>query len=377
METQIDLSRQPLKLIPDHEERWINFKDKDGVTFDAAADEVLNSAHRDGLRTDFGVSDLATWFFGPMPDGTAAITPAPVPGRAQPLIPLRQHAFRQLCTRAGAPSGYIEKLPAKLQIACVNHGMQRGDADGKAATVRLAGGSARAIVSDRYAALDDERVLDVMRSTLVRAGKLDDCRVRAVAVGPTTALRLVFPEHSAIVRSPQLNDIVEVGLDITNGEVGNRSISLTPSTFRLVCLNGMRRQHKDVASRLRHTGDPNRLLEAFADALPVALAGGQQLRAKMAQAVDNVIDDVLAEFEGLSAFGLRAHEVRDVTRAAFPGLALPADTSSWGATLEALNNNVSQYDVANALTHYAQTRDTDRRLDIEETAAQYLYRRAS
>lgn len=372
---QIDLSRQPLKLIPDHAMRWINFEEKDGVPFDHAAEVIMMSAHQDGIRADMGVSDLATWFFGPMPDGTAAITPAPVPGRPQHLVPLRQHAFRQLCARAGAPSGYIEKLPAKLQIACVNHGLQRGDADSKAATLRLADGSARAIVSDRYAALDDERVLDVMRDTLVRAGRLSETRVRAVSVGTTTALRLTFPEHTAIVRSPQVNDIVEVGLDIVNGEIGNRAISLTPSTFRLVCLNGMRRQTKEVAARLRHTGDPNRLLEAFTDALPVALAGGVQLRERMAQSVNNVIDDILGEFEGLSAFGLRAHEVRDVTRDAFPHLALPSATSDWKEVLASVSG-VTQYDVANAVTHYAQSRDTDRRLELEETAAQYLYRRA-
>jgi len=367
-----DLSREPLRLVPDQGEHWINYSKP--VSFDEAAQTIIRAATVDGDRLDLGVGDLSTWFFGPLPDGTAAITPAPVPGRQQHLVPLRTHAFRQLCARTGAPSSYVEKLPAKLQIALVNHGLRATAEDGRAATLRLAGGSARAIVSDRYAALDDERVLEVLRNTLRAAGRLDEAQVRAVSVGTTTALRMTFPEHTAtIARSRQVGDIVETGLDIVNGEIGNRFLSFTPSTWRLACLNGMRRQTKEVASRLRHTGDPNRLLEAFTDALPVALAGGVQLRERMARSVDNLIDDVLGEFAGLSAFGLRAAEIRDVTRDALP--ALPASTDHW-AEMVADVRDLSQYDVANAITHFAQSRPVDRRIELEEAASAYLFRAA-
>lgn len=378
MTMQMNLLDQskPLAILPDQSESWQSFKEP--ISFDAAAQLVLTAAQHDGARTDRGVGDLSTWLFGPTNDGHAAITPMPVPGRPQVLVPLREHAFRQLCARTGAPSGYIEKLPMKLQMACMNHGMQRGDANGKAALVRFAGDSARAIVSDRYAALDDAHVLETLRASLHAAGRLSDVRVRAVAVGTTTAMRLTFPDHAAIVRSPQVNDIVEVGLDVVNGEIGNRAIAITPSTFRLVCLNGMRRQHKEVAHRLRHTGDPKRLAEAFQDALPVAIAGGEQLRARMAMAVDRLVDDVLGELDGLSAFGLQANEVRDVTRelAAGVGLVLPSNTAEWTDPLATIRT-ASMYDVANAVTHFAQSRGTDRRLELEESAAQYLYRRVA
>ena len=50
----------------------------------------------------------------------------------------REHAFTQLCGRVGAPSQYIGKLPGKLQMACLNHGL-RG-AKERAGTIRMAGG---------------------------------------------------------------------------------------------------------------------------------------------------------------------------------------------------------------------------------------------
>jgi hypothetical protein len=61
---------------------------------------------------------------------------------------------------------------------------------------------------------------------------------------------------------------------------------------------------------------------------------------------------------------------------AFAHLSLPAATSNWSEVLGEVKG-VSQYDVANAVTHFAQSRNTDRRLELEEAAAQYLYRRAS
>jgi len=100
-------------------------------------------------------------------------------------------------------------LPAKLQMACMNWGLTR---DKQSALLRTAGGQVRAVASDRYAALDDALVLDVVGEVLDRA-YLADCRVRASAVGSHTLLRVTMPSESVAVRK---DDVIEWGLDIGN-----------------------------------------------------------------------------------------------------------------------------------------------------------------
>jgi hypothetical protein len=372
-----DLSKVPLPLLADQPERWENFG-AEGVGFHEAAALILAAAEKDGERVDVGVGDLSTWAFGPHPETAhAALATIPLPGRPRRMIPLREHAFTQLCGRVGAPSQYIGKLPGKLQMACLNHGL-RG-AKERAGTIRMAGGEARALVSDRYAPLDDNLVLEVLETTLSAAGMLGDVSVRSAAVGRTTALRLTIPSDRVVIgRDAQVGDIVEVGLDLLNGEVGNRSVSITPITWVLTCTNGMRRADREVSARLRHVGDPKRLEEAFRDAVPAALAASQGLRKRMEKAVDRMVDDLLEEFDGLRAFGLSAAETRDVARdvMAQRQVALPENTDAWGDVLAEIRD-VNVYDVMNGVTHVAQSRHTDRRLGMEETAAKYLYRRTA
>ena len=70
----------------------------------------------------------------------------------------------------GAPPAYIKALPAKLQIANMNWGLASSDAS---ALLRLAGDEVRAIVSARYATLDDQTVLSMVARVLGFAVGID------------------------------------------------------------------------------------------------------------------------------------------------------------------------------------------------------------
>jgi hypothetical protein len=203
---------------------------------------------------------------------------------------------------------------------------------------------------------------------------LGDVRVTDLAVGPTLSMRIVLPGESAPVKA---GDVIQTGLDLLNGETLNRSVSLAPVTYRLVCLNGMRRWENGIARRWNHVGDPERLAERVRDAVPVVLAEAKGLRERMAVAVDRLVDDVIGEIEGLSAFGFGVAETRDVARDLFAdrGLALPAATDQWRDAIA--GSAVSVFDVANAVTHLAQSRGVDDRLAYEERAGAYLYRRTA
>lgn len=368
---------EPLKLCADQPAKWQDFKG-DGITFYEAASKILEADENDGERTDVGVASLDTYAFIPAPGGSsvACLATIPAPGRKEKVFPLREHAFGQLCSRVGAPTSYLKKLPAKYQIVLLNHGIQN-DAANNGNTLRLAGDEMRALLSDRYAALDNHVVIEVLEKTLKDAGMLKDARVRSIAYGPTASMRITLPGDDITVKNPhQVGDIVEVGLDLLNGEIGNRSISISPVTWRLVCLNGMRSADRTSTQRLRHVGDAQRLGEAFRDAVPSALAASRGMRKRMVKAIDVMVDDIMSEFDGLRAFGLGVADARDVARDVMADrkVTLPEDTKEWGATFAKLPK-MSVYDVMNGVTHVAQAKPIDRRLELEQAASAYLRRR--
>lgn len=74
-------------------------------------------------------------------------------------------------------------------------------------------------------------------------------------------------------------------------------MQVTPITFRLMCLNGMRAWRSDAAPRLRHIGDPKRLHDQLRDAVPVAFAEARGDIDRWRRAIDVVIDSALDEVE--------------------------------------------------------------------------------
>jgi hypothetical protein len=358
----------PLRPRRDQRERWVAHTRP--VSFEEAAQLVLDAHAEDGERDDVVAHDVRTWAFGGA-EGSMAIAPVPLPGR-EPMapVPLRELAFSQLCQRIDAPPSYIRELPAKLQIANMNWGMTR---EKQAALLRLAGGEVRAVVSDRYAALDDALVLDVVGEVLDRAGYLEDARVRASAIGAHTLLRITIPNEAVAVKQ---GDVIEWGLDIGNSEVGLRSVQVTPITYRLVCTNGMRAWRSEAAMRMRHVGDPKRLHEQLRDAVPVAFAEARGDIERWRRAADVLIDVALDEIESLRAIGLSQVEVQAVGRQLVAGL-LPS-TSSAEEVAHALKSPTTAYDVANAVTAVARDRgDVAARLTLEEQGHRYLSRRAA
>jgi hypothetical protein len=363
-------STAPLMPRRDQTERWIAHEQP--IDFEEAVDLVMNAHRADGEREDVVAHDLRTFAFGNA-EGSMAIAPVPLPGRdvGAARFPLRELGFVQLCTKIGAPPAYLRQLPAKLQMANMNFGMTR---EKQSALLRLAGGEVRAVVSDRYAALDDALVLDVVGEVLDRAGYLAECRVRASAVGAHTLLRITLPAESIAVRK---NDVLEFGCDVANSELGIRSVQLTPVTYRLVCTNGMRAWKSEAAMRMRHVGDPKRLHEQLRDAVPVAFAEARGDIEKWRKATELLIDSALDEIENLRAFGLGQAEVQAVGRELATANGLLPSNSSAQTIIEALKVPTTVYDMANAITSVARTRDdVAARLTLEEQAHRYLSRRA-
>jgi Domain of unknown function (DUF932) len=359
-----------LKPHPDQDQRW--YTHDRTLAFDEAALLVTRAHEADGIRYDLPAPDLRAWAFGSASEGVMQLVPVPLPGAklTRPLA-LREHAFGQLCQKLDAPAAYVRELPAKLQMACVNWALTQRQ---QGALLRVAGDEIRAVVSERYAPIDDALLLEVMDGVLGDAGYRADARVRATATGPHTVLRVTIPSASVAVAA---GDVIEFGVDLANSELGLRSVQVTPITHRLVCSNGMRAWKSEAGLRLRHIGDPIRLRTQLREALPVALAEARGDLERWKRATHVLIDDALEEIDNLRLYGLSSHESNAIVREYAKSEGVDLATANNEALTKAASTRTTAFALANAITATARERsDVTARLSLESVAHRYLARKA-
>lgn len=358
--------QEALRTRPDQTQTWSNYNSTP-ITFGDAVDRVLAARGDAADYQDEGVNGLNTWAFGTADGSTMAVQKLPLPGRpnATPLA-LRQSAFAHLCEDISAPASYIAKLPAKLQIANVNYGLARYKGD---AVFRKHGDEVRSIVSMKYAAIDDPFYLQTVGEALDAMGYTDRVQVRALATGPRMLMRLTVPSEALEVKS---GDVIEYGVDFMNSEIKHSGVNVCPVTWREVCTNGMRAWVSEAVHKMRHVGDPQRLRDQLADAIPVAFAEARGDLEKWKGATELMVDDALAEIDGLRGFGMTKKESRDIGR-----MLLPEAT---GKNIDEMlkDHPTTAFDVANAITATARDRgNIDARLDLEQVGHRYLARVAA
>lgn len=358
----------PIILCDDQEDTWydrVSANDQAPYfgSLDSAIEHIVAEHVADGERTDRKVEDLDKWIFG-VSGGFACIA------RGNDALFLRHTAFSHLCERSKAPSKYLRSIPARYTVPALNWGIvNRSEGP---ALIRLSGDDeVRAILSQRYAAFDDAVTLPQLRASLDATGLLDSVTARVVATGLTTLMRLGIQGDAIAI--PGTDEIVEVAMDYTNGEVGNRAVSLSPAVY--LRTNGIATRRATAGLRLRHLGSPDKLAEEFRVSIPEALAGARKLRDQIVVAVDRAIADIVGEADKLRALGLTIADARDVLRtlATNAGVDLPHDTAEWEEPLQGVAN-VRAYDVFLAVAKLGDGKGIDRRLDLEEAAAKYLAR---
>jgi hypothetical protein len=350
---------------PDQKQEWLKHE-RNPITLDAAIALVNAANERDGVRTD-KIVDLKACGFGSLDHATMQLADM-IQNKAYSL---REHAFSQVASTLRVPAPYVRGLPENLAIANMNWALSQLDAS-KPSLFRMAGDDVRAIVSDRYAACDDSTLLEIVDGILHKQGLRADAMVRSTAHGPITNLRITIPGEGVQVAR---GDTIEWGVDIGNSELGLRSVQVTPVTYRLVCTNGLRAWESDATTRMRHVGDSYRIRETLRAVIPTAFAEARGDIGKWRKSVDIMIDNALAEIEGLRGFGLGVAEARTVGRTL---LNLPESTSDKRLEEHLKNHRVSVFEVANAVTQTARDRvDVAARLTLEETGHRYLTKRAA
>ena len=327
------------------------------LDFDTAAQKLVLAHANDGEARDLPVLDLRTWGVK-AEEGRFALRPLAdhhAPRR------LRRNAFANLCARLGAPADFIrDKLPAPLQVATLNY-LLASQERAMSATLRLRGSEVGAIVSGKYAALDAVDLVDTVREALVENDLLEQVRVRALATGLVDALRLVVPGEEQPLK---VGDVTAIGMDISTSSFAKSALHIRGVLWRLKCLNGLRVAHQMGDLSMRHVGDPIRLKEGLAEALPTALVHARGVMNQWREAIGTFIDDVAEAID-------RMRELTIIERKEV-GDELVRDLG-----LRTLPERTSLFDFANAITATAKHAEPARRLEIESLAGQVLAQRGT
>ena len=336
-----------LRVLPDMTSHWRDV-DED---FDTAATRLVEAHAKDGDARDLPIPDLRTW--GVIAQN-ARFALAPLARHHDPL-PLRSTGLSGLLSRLGAPVEFVrDRLPAPLQLATVNYLM----ADQRVApgVLRLRGDEVTAVMSERYAPFDVERLVETVREALVSHGALAEVRVRAVASGPVDALRLTFPSEAVAVKP---GDVSHVGLDISSSSFGRSAVHVRSLVWRLVCTNGLRVAERAGSFSFRHVGDPSRLRDGIGEAVPAALTHARGIVERWRGAVTVMVERVSEVID----------QLRDLTQQERAGV---GESLKLEAQSKELPERTDAYTLVNAITATARNSEPARRLEIEEVAGRVL-----
>lgn len=280
------------------------------------------------------------------------------------LLTLSPWATAQACQRLGIPAPYFVRCSAPLQDAQFNHwawrtGIEPDDeTDGKAGTprpwlLRCQGEGVRAVLSDRYAPLDNADLLGTLVPLLE-----DRFEVRGLSLTPESLhLRLVDPR---LCREVLPNDRLMVGVHVANSEVGRRSVTVDALVWRLVCLNGMVRlvRGKSLLRQRHISWDRPRFADALRVAVSEAVTAGAGLIDRLQTATREPVPDVEGVVRAIARQAALTRSVQERVLQALSATAPPQQDRLYG--------------LVQALTFTAQSLPPDDRYDLEVVAGRLL-----
>lgn len=169
----------------------------------------------------------------------------------------------QLSKELGIPGRYYNRMRSgsiqdqAMAAANINHWLRHGEKTTR--LVRTLDGNARAFLSKKYRSLDN---YDLANSTLPillnESKKLGSIQVMSSDVTENKLYIKVASER--LTYEVKRGDVVQMGIVISNSEVGHGSVRIEPFLYRLICLNGA--IIEDSAVRKYHIGKQSEEVEA-------------------------------------------------------------------------------------------------------------------
>ena len=141
--------------------------------------------------------------------------------------------LNQMATKVGISKKYLDKMRdghnALLQDN-FNYWMHKTP---KQQLIRTLDNKARAFLSDKYRRVDNDEIASTVLPILLREG------YEIISSAITDSKMYIKARLPKLEREVTKGDVVQAGVTISNSEVGQGSVSVSPFIYRLVCLNGM------------------------------------------------------------------------------------------------------------------------------------------
>lgn len=147
---------------------------------------------------------------------------------------IRDHAHGQMAQHAGVPKPYYDRLRADHPDLLAMNLNTLFDREPSRRMMRMLDEQLRAFMSDRYRPLDN---YDLGMAVLPRLMEFPDIEMASSQLTERRFyMKFVFPRLEAEIK---VGDVVQMGVEISNSEVGAGSLRVSPLILRLACLNGM------------------------------------------------------------------------------------------------------------------------------------------
>ena len=277
-------------------------------------------------------------------------------------LELSDYAMTQAFNRIGIPVKYGKKLMAERPDLVADQFNHWVSTDDRGVLIRMrinedGTGFIRGFLSDKYSILDNIQVFESLEKVLQQSPTAD---LASFYIDDKRAhMRITFPDLTTDfgISTEGKHDVIQVGVDIVNSEVGASSLRVTPLVFRLVCLNGLKVWSADgdpfVQRHIHLTS--NELFGRMNTAIVDAIKGGDE----MLETLNNVrkikVDNPLSVIEELAKKQMYSQNLIDQAKTNF--------------MIEPEN---SLYGVVNAFTRTARDLPNERRLEVEAYAGEIL-----
>ena len=287
------------------------------------------------------------------------------------MMPATGYAHAQMASKLSIPKIYYDRMMKQspnLLADNVNHWLeQRQEETGLIRTLR---GQMRAFLSSRYRIVDNHEILEMVIPELVEMGsgiEIVSCQV----TDEKMYLKVINKDVEAAIA---VGDPVQAGFILSNGEIGNSSISVEPFIYRLVCTNGLilkdRKQRKNHAGRVNENADlyATDTIQAIDDAFKL------KIRDLVRNAISiSTFQEAVTDMQGAKSNLITGNPVKAVEVTA---KAIGLTESESGSVLNHLirAGDLSQFGMLNAVTRSAEDIESyDRATEIERLGSSVLY----
>lgn len=362
------------------DERFWNLKE----LHDACKAYRMQAASSEVLYNDLRVESV---------DGEMFLT-----GRTGQHARLTNWSFGQMAQRAGAPAGYLRKLPATLAAQNVNHGLKsRSDADKAKLLLHVNGDLVlRGMTGPQYNRIWNYEVADKLmqladwktppayansKSGKTKIATPEDCLPGLSRVTPGTVIGpagIYASDHDMFVFLVDPSKPIEVdgqvlyrGVFFWNSEVGAKSIGGTTFLFNAICGNHIVWGAKNVREfRFRHVGSARG--RAF-----------RKMRVELREYANESVSDQAAKIKAAKNYVLGANkeEIMDTVFryaarrkiASKPMLEAAYDVAVKREDRYGAPNTA--WAISNGMSEYSQTLTgdfADKRLDVDRAAGKLM-----